>query len=179
VAEVLFKRWISLIDTKTWADLSSPQTFTETDSIIDTVIFSAEVTDTSPVTKIATKTLTAIYPYFRGKVTGGARPTRDQALINSWTKVVASSTGTITIDYESWATDWLWFAIPATSTSKTVWYQNALNNGTIWSPSDLFDAPELADIDSPTVLWNWISYKIYVSTYQTAVTGDPLQMRNS
>lgn len=130
---------------------------------------------TSPV---QSRTITALYPYFWGKVSWWARPTRDQALIDSWNKVVASSTGTITINFNSVATDWLWFAIPSTSTSKTKWYVNPLNNGNIWAPTDLFDALELEVIDSPTLLWNGVEYKIYVSTFTTAVT-DPIELRNS
>jgi hypothetical protein len=92
--------------------------------------------------------------------------------------VVASSTGTIIVDFNSSTDDWLWFAIPATSTSKTKWYVNALNNGNIGSGSDLFDAEQLVTIDSPDLYWNGIPYKIYVSTYKSEVS-EPMELRNS
>lgn len=123
-------------------------------------------------------TITAIYPYFRGKVSGGSKPTANQALIDSGTKVVSGSNGTITVSFASDATDWIWFAIPQTSTSKTKWYVDAINNGDIWTPSDLFGAEDLVSIDSPTLLWNGVTYKIYVSNYQTEVVS-PMELRNS
>ena len=61
-------------------------------------------------------------------------------MITSGTKVVAPSTGTITINFNSGATDRLWFAIPSSSTSKTKRYVDTINNGDIGvAPSDLRD----------------------------------------
>ena len=125
----------------------------------------------------ANNTITAIYPYFYGKVSGGSKPTKDQALINSWNKVVAGSSSTITVSFGSVATDRIWFAIPATSTSKTTWYIDALNNWPIGGVSNLFDTETSVAIDSPTVLRNWVQYKIYVSNYQSAVSS-AMQLRN-
>jgi len=127
-------------------------------------------------TSTNTTTITALYPYFRWK--SAAVPVPWQALINSGTKVVASSTGTITISFASTATDYLRFAIPQTSTSKTKWYINALNNWNIWWPANLFWSEVIQAIDSPTVLWNGVNYKIYVSNYQSAVSL-PMELRNS
>jgi hypothetical protein len=141
-------------------------------------------TNTQAADFTRTFTVSSIYPYFWGKVaSGGAasgvnRPASNQALINSGTKVVASSTGTITIDFNSTSDDYIWFAIPSTSTSKTKWYISALNNGNIGGGSDLFPSATVLSIDSPTVLWNGVSYKIYISNYQTAAT-DPMELRNS
>jgi hypothetical protein len=133
-------------------------------------------------------TVSSIYPYFYGKVSSGGagaganRPTANQALINSGTKSVSSSTGTITITFNSTSDDYIWFAIPSTSTSKTKWYINDLNTGNIGgsvSPAgNLFPAFDSVSIDSPTVLWNGVLYKIYISNYQTAATL-PMQLRNS
>ena len=123
-------------------------------------------------------TITAIYPYFWGKVTGGSKPTKDQALIDSGNKVVASSTGTLTINYSSTSNDWLWFAIPQTSTSKTKWYVNALNNGSIGGGGNLFDTEELISVDSLDIYWNGINYKIYMSNYKSEVLTS-MELRNS
>jgi hypothetical protein len=175
ITTTVFKRGGTTIDTQ--AGDNTPVTYNETASILDTVTFSAEVTNSDGYTSTNSKTLTALHPYFWGKVIG-ARPTRDQALIDSGNKVVASSTGTVIIDFNSSTDDWLWFAIPATSTSKTKWYVNALNNGNIGGGSDLFDAEQLVTIDSPDLYWNGIQYKIYVSTYKSEVS-EPMELRNS
>ena len=133
-------------------------------------------------------TITGIYPYFYGTVNepgaaGANRPSSDQTLINgNDAKVVATSTGTISVDYNSTSDDYIWFATPATSTTKTVWFVTALNNGTIGgsvSPGgNLFPDPDTVSINSPTGLWSSVSYKIYVSNVQTEVT-DPIEFRNS
>lgn len=98
-------------------------------------------------------------------------------MINSGTKVVGDSTGTVTATFASSASDWIWFAIPQASTSKTTWYIDALNNGPIGGVSNLFDTESVVSIDSPSVLWNGVNYKIYVSNYQSAVAS-PMQLRN-
>ena len=133
-------------------------------------------------------TITSLYPYFYGKVLSGGlapglgRPVANQALINSGTKVVASSTGTITINFGSGSDHYIWFAIPASSTSKLSWFVSLLNNGAIGGAvnpgGNLFPAFNSVLIDSPTVLWSGIAYKIYVSNYQTAITV-PMELRNT
>ena len=55
-------------------------------------------------------------------------PIADQALIDSGTKVVASSAGNITIDFNSANNEYCWFAIPESSSAKDTWYIDALNN---------------------------------------------------
>ena len=132
--------------------------------------------------------ISSIYPYFYGTVaSGGAgaganRPVANQALIDSGVKVLNSSSGTITINFNSTADDYLWFAIPTSSTSKNTWYTSELNNGSIGgavSPSgNLFPDFDSVSVDSPEVLWNGVTYKIYISNFQSAVT-DPMQLRNS
>jgi hypothetical protein len=177
VTSVVFKRWVTTIDTKLWADLATPQTFVEAPTIIDTVTFSAVVSDSKPESATPTRTLTAIYPWFYGKVAGWVKPTKDQALINSGTKVVGTSTGTITATFASGPADRIRFAIPQTSTSKTAWYIDAINNWAIGWGGNLFDSESIVSIDSPTVLWNGVNYKIYVSNYQSEVVS-PMQLQN-
>ena len=132
--------------------------------------------------------VSSIYPIFFGKVaSGGAgpginRPLSNQALINSGTKSVISSTGTITINFGSTADDYIWFAVPDTSPLKTVWFISTLNTGAIGgavSPSgNLFPAPTVVSINSPTALWSGVLYKIYVANYQSGVIV-PMDLRNS
>ncbi len=120
-------------------------------------------------------TVSSIYPYFYGKSSSAI--IANQALIDSGTKVVASSTGTITITYNSSSSETIWFAIPNTSTSKTVWYVNALNNGSIGGSSNFIGSLQLVEVDSPSSLWSDVNYKIYVANYPSAVTT--IEFRNS
>lgn len=130
-------------------------------------------------------TIATTYPYFFGKTaSGGApsgsnRPTINQTLINSGTKVLEVSTGTVTVNFNSTADDYIWFAIPSVSASKTAWFVSALNNGAIGgsiSPSgNLF--PDLQLLSVTTVIWAGVSYKVYLSNYQTASTSN-MELRN-
>lgn len=132
-------------------------------------------------------TVNSIYPVFYGKVasggapSGGNRPVANQALINSGTVAVVNSNGTITISFDTTSDDYMWFAVPSTSTLKTQWYVDTLNNGSIGgavSPSgNLFPAPDTVVIDSPTVLWSGVSYKIYIANYQSGIVV-PMELRN-
>jgi hypothetical protein len=141
-------------------------------------------TNTQSVEFTRTFTVNSIYPYFYGKVSSGGaaasvnRPSANQALINSGTKVVASSTGTITIDFNSTSDDYIWFAIPSTSTSKTKWYVTELDKGDILNATTLFPSATVLSIDSPTSMWNGISYKVYISNLQSEQTLS-MQLKNS
>lgn len=136
----------------------------------------------------AQRTLASIYPYFFGKVASGgaapgaSRPASNQALINSGTKVVALSTGDLSVLFNSTSDDYIWFAIPSSSASKLSWFVDALNTGAIGGSvgagGNLFPAPVTVAINSPTALWSAVNYKIYVSNYQTAVAV-AMQLRNS
>ena len=162
---------------------------------------------TTPINKM----ITGIFPYYYGKICSGNvaagenRPTYSLiesgiTALNSTSgscisdatgytcKVVASSNSTINIDFNSTYDDYIWFAIPSGSTSKTCWYVNALNNGSIGgvvnAGGNLFpDECVMTNIESDV----WVnthaslspqSYKIYISNYQTASTL-PIQLRNS
>ena len=128
-------------------------------------------------TSTQSTTITALYPWFYGKVAGGSKPTKNQALINSWTKVVAGSSSTLSVTFWSGINDWIWFAIPQASTSKTTWYIDVFNNWSIGWASNLFDSENIVSIDSPTTLRNGVNYKIYVSNYQSQVVST-MQLRN-
>jgi len=132
--------------------------------------------------------VTSTFPVFYGKVaSGGAgagqnRPVANQALINSGTKLVITSSGTITLSFNTTPDDYMWFAVPASSPLKTIWFVNALNTGNIGGAvsagGNLFPAPNSVLVDSPTVLWNGILYNIYIANYQSAVSL-PMELRNS
>jgi len=125
-----------------------------------------------------------IYPIFYGSVAepgnpGDNIPVANQSLINSGTKVVTKSNGTLTINFATGTAKYLWFAHPASETEKTVWYVNALNNGGIGGPSNLFTDPVTISIDQP-VDGNWtsVSYKVYIGNYPTNINSN-MELRNS
>lgn len=124
-------------------------------------------------------TVSSVYPYFWGTVaSGGAapgvnRPIANQALINSGNVVVADSSGNIIINFASTSDDYFWFAVPAANPVKTAWYVSVFNNGAIGGPvgitGNLFPAPNLVNINSPSALWAGINYNIYITNYQSAI----------
>mgnify|MGYP005843057251 CR=1 FL=1 len=136
------------------------------------------------------RTILALYPYFYGKIASGGcpagvcRPTPTticSCIIAGCGKTVDLSTGTICINFGSSSDDYIWFAIPNASTSKTKWYVDTVNNGCIGgavSPGgNLFpDFSSVADIT--TSCWSGQTYKVYVSNYQTAVSTI-MELRNS
>lgn len=137
-------------------------------------------------TSLVTITITGIFPYFYGTVASGGvaagvnRPSATAALISGGTKVVASSSGTISINFNSTSDDYIWFAIPTASTSKTKWYVDELNNGDIGGvvgvAGNLFpDFDSVVNVG--TVYWSGETYKLYISNYQTEVTQ--IELRNS
>lgn len=139
----------------------------------------------SGITSSKSTSITGIYPWFWGvEASGGVpvgdnRPTPTGDLVSGGTKVVASSNGTICVNFNSSSDDYIWFAIPSTSTSKTCWYITALNNGDIGgsvSPGgNLF--PSFDSVNVSTACWNNISYKLYISNYQSEVTTT-MELRN-
>ena len=123
-------------------------------------------------------TICGLYPYFYGKVASGGcpagvcRPTATCALVTGGTKVVANSTGTICISFNSISDDYIWFAVPSGST-KTCWCVNPLNNGaiggTVSAGGNLF--PAKASVNSvATACWAGQTYDVYISNYQSAVS---------
>lgn len=142
---------------------------------------------------VKTYKIETIYPWFYGTFDGGAvpagvnrpdasNPVTAQALLDAGSVVVQKSNGTLTVgNFAATAQDYIWFAIPSTSTAKTVWYVNPLDNGAIGGAvsagGNLFPSPDTTSVDSPSAYWNGISYNIYVSNKQIAATN--MEFRNS
>lgn len=129
-------------------------------------------------TPAVSASVTGIYPYYYGKLTCGIRPPVTNFLVTGGTKVVADSTGTVTVNFNSNSSEYTWLAIPATSTSKTCWFVTPLDNGCINSaPSDKYpdECPYL--ICSGQGCWIGINYKVYVSGTVGALSA-PLEFRN-
>jgi len=133
------------------------------------------------------------YPWYWGtEASGGAasgvnRPsvTCIKSLITGGTtcKCVDDSNATLFVDFNSGTDDYLWFAIPENSTSKTCWYESALNSGLIGgvvsSGGNLFPDPVLVSgMTSTSPSWSGQTYKIYVSNYQSE-SDKTIQLRNS
>ena len=130
-------------------------------------------------TTAGSNSLTGIYPYYYGKLTSGGRPPVTNALVTGGTKVVAGSTGTVTVSFSSSASEYTWLAIPSTSTSKTCWYVNALDNGRVNNaPSDKYPDQCLISITSGQGCWTSINYKVYMSGAVGAIAA-PMEFRNS
>jgi hypothetical protein len=131
-------------------------------------------------------TICGQYPYFYGKVASGSvpagsnRPTATCALIISGTKCVCNSDSTICINFNSTPDDYLWFAIPSGSTSKTCWFVNTFNNGNIGgvvsAGGNLFPTYNTVN-PVTTVCWAGQTYKLYISNYQTAI-NTIMELRN-
>lgn len=121
-------------------------------------------------TSTDTLTITGIYPWFYGS--SATPPVANQALISGGTKVVSSSSANIVTSTMNFTDEYLWFATPAASTTKTVWEgsNTPSNTGNIGDPSDLLASPSTVSIDSPTGLWSGVNYKIYLGNYPTSAS---------
>lgn len=115
-----------------------------------------------------------IYPYFYGTLNDNQ--TIDDINLSTFTKVVASSTGNISIPYSGVVGKKLVILIPSLSNVKTKWFVNALNNGTIGNLGDLFPSVVTRNYDSPNSLWTNQSFKVYVST--TTSLDNTIQLQN-
>jgi hypothetical protein len=143
--------------------------------------------------------VSGIYPYFWGLNTSmtqvyATAVSEAKGFIQAGTanKVLAASNGTLTITFNATAgVNYMFFATPASSTTKTAWDDpnNPLNNGGIAGTSftatvrELFSAPSTQSITSPDQnaatdpLWSNINYKVYVALKSSdAVT---LRLKNS
>lgn len=126
-------------------------------------------------------TINGIHPYFWGLSSNSLVATDVVSVIEAGitNKVVSSSSSTITITFNATSAEYLWFAIPSTSTSKTVWYVNALNTGSIGGGSNLFGSESTQSVNSPDSYWSSVNYKIYITNYATTTGSDSMQLRNS
>lgn len=139
-----------------------------------------ELTSTTPTPSIA--------PYFYGIVSsngasiGGNRPVASENLVKSGTRVSSSSTGTLSINFNSSFDDYLFFAVPASSPLKTKWHITVLNNGDIGggisTGGNLFPDPVTLNVNLTIPLLGIVSYSVYISNYQTESTST-MELRNS
>lgn len=122
----------------------------------------------------ATATVIGYYPYFYGKSATQQTASQIKSIIESgtgFTKVVNTGSGSLSMAFNA-VGQWPWFAIFESYTTKTSWYENALNSGNIGNPTDLFLSPITLSIISADGYWV-ANYKIYpagkVTTLGTAL----------
>jgi hypothetical protein len=122
-------------------------------------------------------TIQGIYPYFWGKSQTNLTASQIASIIQNGqaNKVLSPSEGTIQATFDAQA-EFVWFAHPSSSTSKTRWFFTELNQGEINSSSFILP-PVTQNVSSPQGFWSNIPYKIYVSGYLSNTSGS-LQLRN-
>jgi hypothetical protein len=129
----------------------------------------------SGTTSAQSVSVTGIYPYFWG--ISDTAPVAGQLLINSGTKVVATSSGPVTVTYNA-SDKYLWLAIP-TGANKIRWTGSNSPTNTEVIPGGLFPAKiTQTGINSPTSLWSGQSYDFYISNYKTSTyeSGSPFNI---
>jgi hypothetical protein len=122
-------------------------------------------------------TVTGIYPYFYLKSSSPISSSDMATAIanGTATKVVGSSTGTLAIPYNMSA-QYLAVAYPSTSTTKTVYFVTALDNGAI---TVVFNAVATESVNSPDSFWSGISYKVHTSIGAITNSNPTIELRNS
>lgn len=132
----------------------------------------------SGTTGVQTITVTGIYPFFYYKSSSTITSSSMKNAIETGlaSKVITPSNGTISITFNA-SDEYIAVAYPSNYTTKTVWYVNALNNGSIGGQNDLFSFESILPINSPMSLWNNINFKIHVSNYATTTNG-VMELRN-
>jgi hypothetical protein len=122
-------------------------------------------------------TVTGIYPYFYLKSSSPISSSDMATAIanGTATKVVGSSTGTLSIPYNMSA-QYLAVAYPSTSTTKTVYFVTALDNGAI---TVVFNAVATESVNSPDSFWSGISYKVHTSFGAITNSNPTIELRNS
>lgn len=120
-----------------------------------------------------------IYPYFYFKSSSTITPSIMQAAISNGaaTKVLGSSLSTLNITFNANG-EYIAFAYPDSSPTKTIWYINALNTGSIGGSSNLFSSATVNSVNSPSSYWNNINFKIHISNYPTSTSG-VMELRNN
>ena len=119
-------------------------------------------------------TITGVHPYYYLK---SASPISAAAMVaaiqnGTATKVIAASTGTLSIPYAPSA-EYLAVAYPSTSTTKTRYFVTALDNGAI---TVVFQP--VATQTVTTALWSQ-SYRIHTSTGALTNSNATIELRNS
>ena len=117
-----------------------------------------------------TPTVTGYYPYFYGKTSTSQSASQIVSIIQSgsgFTKVVNNGAGSLSMSFNA-VGEWPWFAIYDVYPTKSTWYENALNNGSIGAPTDLFGSPTTLSVVSFDGYWT-VNFKIYPANKVTTL----------
>jgi hypothetical protein len=119
-------------------------------------------------------TITGVHPFYHFRSSSPISAAAMVAAIQNGTatKIIADSTGTLTIPYAPSA-QYLAIAYPSTSTTKTRYFVTALDNGAI----TVVFAP-VATLSVTTALWTQ-SYKIHTSAGALTNSAANIELRNS
>ena len=123
-------------------------------------------------------TVTGIYPYFWGKSSTEPTAATVAAAIQAGTatKVLTAASGTLTITPNA-TSEYIWIAHETSYTTKTKWYNTALNNGDIGAGNFIL-SPVSQSVTSPEAYWSGVTFKIYISGYATNTSGS-YEFRNT
>jgi hypothetical protein len=119
-------------------------------------------------------TITGVHPFYHFRSSSPISAAAMVAAIENGTatKIIADSTGTLTIPYAPSA-QYLAIAYPSTSTTKTRYFVTALDNGAI----TVVFAP-VATLSVTTALWTQ-GYKIHTSSGALTNSAANIELRNS
>ena len=116
------------------------------------------------------QTITGYYPYFYGKTSTQKSASDIVTIIESgtgFTKVVNNGSGSLSMAFSATG-EWPWFAVYSVYPTKSTWYENALNNGSIGGVTDLFAAPTTLSVISSDGYWT-VTFKIYPANKVTTL----------
>jgi hypothetical protein len=116
------------------------------------------------------RTITGYYPYFYGKASTQKSAADIVSIIQSgigFEKVMENAAGSLSMTFDATG-EWPWFVTYSTYATKTTWFENALNNGSIGGVTDLFAAPTTLSVVSSDGYWT-TTFKIYPSNKVTTL----------
>jgi hypothetical protein len=121
---------------------------------------------------------TGLYPYYYYKSNTPITAADMQTAIGNGTatKVVASSTGTLSIPYNVNG-QYMAIAYPNTSTAKTKYFVTELDKGDLGGLTSPFDLGTVLNCSSDLTYWSNIPYRIHVSPILTN-TNPIIELRN-
>jgi len=123
------------------------------------------------ITSAGSSSITGILPWYWGT---NASSLLTGADITGGTKTVANVSQSTPITFNA-TTEYLWFAAPAGTTSKTKWWVCAANAGDIGGTDELWAAACSVAVTSGQGCWSGCSFDVYVTCGITStVAGVPM-----
>jgi hypothetical protein len=123
-------------------------------------------------------TITGIYPYFYLKSASpiSAADMASAIAAGTATKVVGSSYGYFVHPLQYVCSIFGGCISSDSSTTKTVYYVTALDNGAI---TVVFNAVETQNVNSPDAYWSGVSFKVHTSIGAITNSNPTIELRNS